>query len=67
LAKTVSRTHAELKYNPLGRECLLGDKGSLNGTYVNGERLKKDKYRVLRDGDIVRFGNAQLQFRENLR
>lgn len=65
LVRTVSRLHANLKYNPAGRECLLSDSGSANGTYINGKRLEKNVYEPLRNGDRVRFGGAELCFREN--
>jgi pSer/pThr/pTyr-binding forkhead associated (FHA) protein len=36
---------------------LLVDRGSLNGTYVAGQRLLPDVPRLLRDGDEVTFGH----------
>jgi pSer/pThr/pTyr-binding forkhead associated (FHA) protein len=65
--RTVSRNHAELKYNAIGNECLLGDKESKHGTYVRGERLKPGEYQVLRDRDEIRFGKVEVVFREDLR
>ena len=63
LAMSVSREqHAEISYN--GNECLLRDVGSKNGTYVNEKRLGKETH-ALRSGDNIRFGAAELTYREN--
>lgn len=53
----VSRAHAEVL---LGREVLLRDLGSTNGTYVNGVQVGEA---VLHDGDVVRLGGTALTFR----
>ena len=34
----------------------LIDLGSVNGTYLNGQRLIPNQPRVLRDGDEIKFG-----------
>src|SRR5262245_28741037 len=47
----VSRSHAELIRN--GDEFLLRDLGSINGSFVNGTRVSQQ---ILKDGDILRFG-----------
>jgi hypothetical protein len=54
---TVSRRHAEVDRTPDGY--MLRDVGSLNGTYVNGERVEKHE---LRDGDVVQIGLYRLTF-----
>jgi hypothetical protein len=59
------KDHAELRYNHV--EYILVDKGSRNGTYVNGEKLKPGAGRALRDGDEILFGRYKVIFRENLR
>jgi pSer/pThr/pTyr-binding forkhead associated (FHA) protein len=52
--KGVSRLHAVIHRS---RHTLsLSDLGSSNGTFLNGERLRPQQSRVLRDGDEVRFG-----------
>jgi pSer/pThr/pTyr-binding forkhead associated (FHA) protein len=57
----VSRLHAELEL--LGDGWTISDDGlSRNGTYVNGERLAGR--RLLRDGDVVRFGKTSATFRQ---
>jgi diguanylate cyclase (GGDEF)-like protein len=56
----VSRSHAELLLE--GDHFMLHDRGSVNGTHVNGARLETPK--ALRDGDLVRVGNVTLKFYE---
>ncbi len=46
----ISRNHAELEWN--GSGFLLRDLGSVNGTYINGQRLDNSN-RLLRDGDEI--------------
>jgi hypothetical protein len=54
---TVSRRHAEIRRE--GEEFSLHDVGSLNGTYVNRERVEKAD---LRTGDEVQIGKFKLVF-----
>lgn len=54
LEKGVSRTHAAVRR---GEDTLtLVDLGSVNGTFLNGQRLSPNQPRVLRDGDEIRLG-----------
>jgi Protein of unknown function (DUF3662)/FHA domain len=53
----VSRHHAEIL---LGREVLLRDLGSTNGTYVDGVQVGEV---VLHDGAVVQIGATRLTFR----
>jgi hypothetical protein len=53
---TVSRRHATLTR---GQGVLLTDHGSLNGTYVNGDRVDE---RVLATGDELQVGRFKLLF-----
>lgn len=55
---TVSRNHAEIQRNPDGTY-ELSDKGSLNGTYLNGERVQ---HALLREGAQLQIGKFQLVF-----
>ncbi len=56
----VSRLHAEIEC--IGGDWVLTDDGlSQNGSYVNGERV--GSRRRLRDGDALRFGGTEVQFR----
>jgi hypothetical protein len=54
LEKGVSRVHAAIERSD--DVLTLVDLGSSNGTQLNGQRLKPDQPRVLRDGDEIRFG-----------
>jgi diguanylate cyclase (GGDEF)-like protein len=53
----VSRQHARLRKQV--DQWALEDLGSTNGSFVNDERIT---HRVLRDGDMLRFGTAILRF-----
>jgi hypothetical protein len=55
---TVSRDHALLVHR--GSEWYIDDCGSLNGTYVNRERIDS---RRLEDGDELQVGKYKLAFR----
>src|SRR5664279_3631180 len=50
----VSRVHAAIFRND--DTLTLVDKGSANGTHLNGQRLVPNQPRVLRDGDEIRLG-----------
>jgi pSer/pThr/pTyr-binding forkhead associated (FHA) protein len=54
---TVSRRHAEVRRREV--EWFVHDLGSLNGTYVNGERVDVAK---LASGDEVQIGRFKLVF-----
>jgi bifunctional DNase/RNase len=54
---TVSRKHAEFRRR--GSQYVVSDLGSLNGTYVNGERVE---LAVLAVGDQIRIGRYVLSF-----
>jgi pSer/pThr/pTyr-binding forkhead associated (FHA) protein len=56
---TVSRRHAEIERTPEGH--VVTDAGSLNGTYVNQERIDK---MLLRHGDELQIGKFRLVFFE---
>lgn len=55
---TVSRRHAEFRREDEGK-VLVRDLGSLNGTYVNRERIEEQ---VLSPGDEVQIGKFKLVF-----
>ena len=55
---SVSRRHAELEVQ--GREVIVRDLGSANGTSVNGAPISEDT--TLAPGDIVSFGVVELMF-----
>ena len=55
----VSRRHAQLLHTGAG--WALVDDESRNGSYLNGERVTRQ--RPLRDGDVFRFGDTVVLFR----
>ncbi len=54
---TVSRRHAEIRRTPAGYTVV--DVGSLNGTYLNRERVDESS---LTDGDLIQVGKFKLMF-----
>lgn len=54
LEKGVSRIHSAIFRND--DTLTVIDKGSANGTFLNGQRLIPNQPRVLRDGDEIRMG-----------
>jgi len=54
---TVSKLHAELFLE--GDLLWVRDLQSMNGTYINGQRVKTET--LLEDGDLVQFGNVIYQ------
>lgn len=63
----VSRSHAVLKRQD--NTITLTDQGSVNHTYINGERIHPHEVRVVRDGDEIRFGklSTRVTFYRELR
>ena len=55
---SVSRNHGRVALD--GERYVVKDAGSRNGTYVNGARV--DGVRVLKDGDILHFGEFPVIF-----
>lgn len=55
----LSRRHAAIQYLPQTGFFLI-DLGSTNGTYVNGERIRKQI--LLQDGDRIRLGSMTFSF-----
>jgi hypothetical protein len=53
----VSRHHAYIRVR--GREAWLYDRGSANGTWLNGERIEAP--RMLQSGDVIQVGNTRLR------
>jgi adenylate cyclase len=58
LDKIVSKEHCILEFRE-GR-CLLRDLGSLNGTYINGERVRGEQF--LKHGDEIALGSTRARF-----
>lgn len=60
-----SRRHASLTLR--GRQYMLTDLDSQNGTYLNGERLKPHVPCVLSDGDVIGFSKTSVKMTFRLR
>ena len=58
---SISRRHAEIQRGADGTFILL-DRGSRNGTIVNGQPVKK---RMLAEGDMIELGDVVLRFTES--
>ncbi|WAL61115.1 FHA domain-containing protein [Thermocoleostomius sinensis] len=58
--KSVSRCHAVIGHYPSG--FYITDLGSLNGTWVNEQRLNPADRTALKDGDLIQFGAVQVEF-----
>jgi FHA domain-containing protein len=59
LEKGVSRRHIVLERTQ--ESVTVMDLGSINGTYLNGQKLQPFQKRVVRDGDEIRLGNLSLR------
>lgn len=59
-SKMVSREHVQIRRD--GRKLVLEDKGSTNGTFLNGQRLQSPE--VLRDGDQISIGEMTFVFHD---
>lgn len=59
--RSVSKAHAQIHTEEDGTFALV-DKGSRNGTKVNGRRVKTGKRVPLRPGDLVTFGDVLCLF-----
>jgi pSer/pThr/pTyr-binding forkhead associated (FHA) protein len=57
---TVSRRHAEFIRD--GRDFVVKDLGSLNGTYLSGERIESNQSAALADRSEVQVGKFRLTF-----
>ncbi len=55
---SVSRRHAEI-HRDIGDEFTLIDLNSLNGVFVNGEKIGRYK---LQEGDLIEIGDVELRF-----
>ncbi|MBD2261388.1 FHA domain-containing protein [Pseudanabaena sp. FACHB-2040] len=60
---TVSKAHALIRYFEEVRAWQLLDCGSLNGTFVNGERIAPSQWRNLMEGDTIDFGTIAARVR----
>ncbi len=58
---SVSKRHAVLRWDDEQNRCTVNDLGSTNGTYLNDCILVR-RETMLRDGDILSFGDVQFWF-----
>lgn len=56
----ISHSHAE--FTEKDGEWYLLDHASLNGTYINEERLEPQKEKKLEEGDILRFASEEYEY-----
>jgi hypothetical protein len=59
---SVSKEHARLCWHGRTAACTVVDLGSRNGTLLNGHPLESHKEFYVRDGDLVRFGDADFAY-----
>ena len=59
---SVSKEHARLRWHGQAGACTVVDLGSTNGTLLNGHPLEAHKEFFVRDGDLVRFGDADFAY-----
>ncbi len=59
---SVSKEHARLCWHGKAAACTVVDLGSMNGTQLNGHPLEPHKEFHVRDGDLVRFGDADFAY-----
>ena len=56
----VSRMHMSIGFDAENERIIITDMGSVNGLFVNGQRLANKEDRVLRHGDQLRLGELVL-------
>lgn len=55
----ISRSHCRVYRS--GKNFVVSDEGSLNGTYVNGMKVSQGESVVLKEGDIITLAGEQLK------
>lgn len=61
--KAISRRHCCITFN--NQLSYISDLGSSNGTFINGNRLERDKNYEIRVGDRVKIANSEFVIIEN--
>lgn len=56
----IGRVHAQIKFKD--NSFYLIDKGSINGTALNGEKLQAEEEYKLNNGDLIEFANLKYKF-----
>jgi CRP-like cAMP-binding protein len=60
--RSISRRHARMRHEDDGSYGVIEDVGTMNGTFVNGERLVAGRLVPVANGDTVVFGTIQCRF-----
>jgi len=60
--RSISRRHARIRREDDGSYGVIEDVGTMNGTFVNGERLVAGRAIPVANGDSVVFGTIQCRF-----
>jgi len=60
--RSISRRHARIRREEGGGFSLIEDMGTMNGTFVNGNRLETGRPHPLEPGDSLMFGTVQCRF-----
>lgn len=58
---SVSKHHADLRWDPATQKHLVRDAGSLNGTFLNAAQLGRE-WQALDDGDTLAFGDCHFVY-----
>lgn len=61
VGRSLSRRHARIFATDEGMQ-IMEVAGAMNGTFVNGKRLKPDTAIALNEGDLIRFGAVEVSF-----
>lgn len=59
---TVSKRHAYIAFDEEKQAYKLGDAGSTNGTFLNGQAVEAGDPVFIRDGNVVSFGDCDYMF-----
>ena len=59
---TVSKRHAFMSYDTEKEAYKMGDAGSTNGTFLNGQSVEAGDTVYVRDGNVVSFGDCDYMF-----
>ncbi len=62
---SVSKVHALLRWLEAKAACTVEDLKSTNGTQLNGKPLPPGRQVYVRDGDLLRFGEADFAYFES--
>ncbi len=60
--RSVSRRHARIERQGDGSFVVLEDVGTMNGTFINDERLQPGRPALLKPGNSLRFGTVECRF-----